>query len=151
MLKITDGHAVSAKSARTVTVDTLKFREVGPVEYKSFQLIPCPFKKNFHPAVKDILRGLSIDKSCHGTFLQFLINGETMYAAGNPASAKERHKECAFGIALTITIVKYSRCGYGIVNVITEKDFITYIVIYGSDPFEIRKGTPVSLLNQFLN
>ena len=120
IVKILYRNAISAKSAPAAGVYLLQPGKILLIQDKRLKLVPNTLQVNLHPAVKNIFRCIFVYDTSHCASLQFFIDREPMYPAGNPHAAQQRHKKGSFCIALPISIRQNSRRRNTVIHVVSK-------------------------------
>ena len=150
VFKVFYSNSVSAEASAASAEFVLKLSEVFFVENESFKLVPSALKVNLDPAVEYIVGRIPVYESGHSTLLKPFVNSEAVYAAGDTAPSEQRHKKCAFCVALAVAVTQNFRCTHAVINVISEKYAVSDKVIDSLYPFKFPKGLPFFLSDKLL-
>jgi len=82
----------------------------------------------------DVCGGERVDQLRHHPALQPFVDGESMETARDTQTTQEGHEQCAFGVALSITVREHFGRWERIIRIVAEQNFVTNKVIGCADP-----------------
>ena len=131
--KVFDRYGVIGKSTFVFGKHSFQACDICFIRNNTFQTQPFAAKVNFRPSMYDKRRGELCHYFRHNAALKTFDDLCAMQSARNTDRTEQRHEQCGFRIALTVS-VRQHLCGGQIVKlVIAEYDFVLHKTIDFSD------------------
>ena len=118
------------------------------VENKAFEVDPLAVQFDLDPRMQDLFRRNRVDQLRHNTALKAFVDREPVDPALDAYAPKQRHKERALRIALTIAIRQHLGRWNVVGTVVAERDFVADVVIDSSDLVSVGQITPTPSIDE---
>ena len=107
--------------------------------------------EDFHPGVDDPVRRKDGNQSGGGPFLKILAHRRAVQSAGDTDRPEKRHKQGAFRVALSVTVLQDFLSGKQIGTVVSEQHLIPRKIIHRADPLVLLQLPPPPRFHEVLN